>query len=95
MRLFVAMKETRNWGAAAAASPSGEWPRETRKRRRRGVGGGFDLNTRKIFVPFCVFCGYEGNLKLGRGRGGFAERGMATEDKKDTETNPVNPVILS
>ncbi|MGI5868282.1 MAG: hypothetical protein ACOX9C_02385, partial [Kiritimatiellia bacterium] len=41
LRLFVAMKGTRKWGAAVAASPSGEWPRETQKRRRRGAGGGF------------------------------------------------------
>ncbi|MGI5869303.1 MAG: hypothetical protein ACOX9C_07665, partial [Kiritimatiellia bacterium] len=29
LRLFVAMKETWNWGVAVAASPSGEWPRKT------------------------------------------------------------------
>jgi hypothetical protein len=32
----------------------------------------------RLFVPFC---GHGGSLELGRGRGGFAERGMATKNK--------------
>jgi hypothetical protein len=34
LRLFVAMEETRNWGAAVAASPSGEWPQKTRRTQK-------------------------------------------------------------
>jgi hypothetical protein len=46
LRLFVAMKEARNWGAAAAASPSGEWPRRTQNAGDAAQVGVFDLNTR-------------------------------------------------
>ncbi|MGI5868384.1 MAG: hypothetical protein ACOX9C_02925 [Kiritimatiellia bacterium] len=35
----------------------------------------------KFLRLFAPFCGYEGSSELRRGRGGFAERGMATKNK--------------
>jgi hypothetical protein len=57
------------------------------KKKLGGPGGFFNYETHgKFLCLFVPFCGHGGNSELGRGRGGFAERGMATKNTKTQAT---------